>query len=40
MASGFPPQLLNAAIDQVNRLEPDLVALTGDYVTKETSPIF
>jgi hypothetical protein len=34
------PQLLNAAIDQVNRLEPDLVALTGDYVTQETSPIF
>jgi predicted MPP superfamily phosphohydrolase len=34
------PRLLNAAIDQVNRLEPDLVALTGDYVTREISPIF
>jgi hypothetical protein len=34
------PRLLNDAIHQVNRLEPDLVALTGDYVTKDASPIF
>jgi len=34
------PRLLNAAIDQVNSLEADLVVLTGDYVTNEASPIF
>lgn len=33
-------ELLQAAIEQVNRLEADLVALTGDYVTSEASPIF
>ena len=32
--------LLRDVIEQVNRLEPDLVAFTGDYVTKDASPIF
>jgi uncharacterized protein len=32
--------LLEAAIAQANALDADLVALTGDYVTKDPSPIF
>lgn len=34
------PSLLNAAVDQVNHLDVDLIALTGDYVTREASPVF
>jgi predicted MPP superfamily phosphohydrolase len=34
------PELLEAAIVLVNRLKPDLVALTGDFVTKDAAPIF
>jgi predicted MPP superfamily phosphohydrolase len=34
------PDLLNAVIHQVNALDVDLVALTGDYVTTDPSPIF
>ena len=33
-------QLLRQAIDCVNSLEPDLIALTGDYVTHDPTPIF
>lgn len=32
--------LLAAVVAQVNALDPDLVVLTGDYVTTESSPIF
>ncbi len=32
--------LLAAVIAQANALKPDLVALTGDYVTTDPSPIF
>jgi hypothetical protein len=34
------PGLLQAAIAQINCLNADLVALTGDYVTSDPSPIF
>ena len=34
------PSLLQAAIERVNGLEVDLVALTGDYVTSDAAPIF
>ncbi len=33
-------RLLQQAIDRVNSLEPDLIALTGDYVTSDPAPIF
>jgi uncharacterized protein len=33
-------QLLQQVIDRVNSLEPDLIALTGDYVTSDPAPIF
>jgi len=36
----LPTPLLEAAIAQVNALDPDLVALTGDYVTSDPAPIF
>ncbi|WP_017300075.1 metallophosphoesterase [Nodosilinea nodulosa] len=32
--------LLRQVVDRVNGLAPDLIALTGDYVTRETAPIF
>lgn len=32
--------LLQQAIDRVNELAPDLIALTGDYVTRDPAPIF
>ena len=32
--------LLRQAIDRVNSLKPDLIALTGDYVTNDPAPIF
>ncbi|MGG6239077.1 metallophosphoesterase [Nodosilinea sp. AN01ver1] len=32
--------LLRQAIDRVNDLKPDLIALTGDYVTHDPAPIF
>ncbi|MBD1918628.1 MULTISPECIES: metallophosphoesterase [Cyanophyceae] len=34
------PRLLQQAIDRVNDLAPDLIALTGDYVTRDPAPIF
>lgn len=34
------PKLLQVAVEQVNRLDADLVALTGDYVTSDAAPIF
>ncbi|PSN79128.1 metallophosphatase, partial [filamentous cyanobacterium CCP4] len=34
------PGLLRKTIDRVNDLSPDLIALTGDYVTHDPSPIF
>lgn len=34
------PQLLQAAIAETNALAADLVVLTGDYITQETTPIF
>ncbi len=34
------PGLLQQAIDRVNDLKPDLIALTGDYVTHDPAPIF
>ncbi|WOD38725.1 metallophosphoesterase [Nodosilinea sp. E11] len=34
------PRLLQQAIAQVNELAPDLIALTGDYVTNDPAPIF
>ncbi|MGD1908359.1 MAG: metallophosphoesterase [Leptolyngbyaceae cyanobacterium] len=34
------PQLLEAAIAQSNAFAPDLVVLTGDFVTLETEPIY
>lgn len=34
------PQLLQQAIAQSNALEPDLVVLTGDFVTDATRPIY
>jgi uncharacterized protein len=34
------PRLLDQVIDQVNALRPDLIALTGDFVTTDPSPIF
>ncbi len=33
-------ELLQQAVDRVNSLEPDLIALTGDYVTRDPTPIF
>ncbi|NJL47217.1 MAG: metallophosphoesterase [Leptolyngbyaceae cyanobacterium SM2_5_2] len=36
----LPTPLLEAVIAQVSALAPDLVALTGDYVTSDPSPIF
>ena len=32
--------LLQQVIDRVNELAPDLIALTGDYVTHDPAPIF
>ncbi|MBE9109189.1 metallophosphoesterase [Nodosilinea sp. LEGE 07298] len=32
--------LLQQVIDRVNSLKPDLIALTGDYVTRDPAPIF
>lgn len=32
--------LLQRVVDQVNALNPDLIALTGDYVTSDPAPIF
>ncbi|MGB3200940.1 MAG: metallophosphoesterase [Nodosilinea sp.] len=32
--------LLQQVVDRVNALSPDLVALTGDYVTHDPAPIF
>jgi uncharacterized protein len=32
-------QLLDTAITQVNQLQPDLIVLTGDYVTEDPAPI-
>ncbi len=34
------PKLLQAAVNQVNCLDVDLVVLTGDYVTSDAAPIF
>lgn len=34
------PRLLQQVVAQVNRLAPDLIALTGDYVTSDPAPIF
>lgn len=34
------PKLLQQVIDRVNELSPDLVALTGDYVTHDPAPVF
>ncbi len=34
------PRLLQQAVDRVNDLAPDLIALTGDYVTRDPAPIF
>jgi hypothetical protein len=36
----LPPPLLQAAIAQCNALDPDLVVLTGDFVTKDPRPIY
>lgn len=36
---GLSDELLEEAIALVNRLQPDLVALTGDFVTHDPSPI-
>ncbi|WP_448596538.1 metallophosphoesterase [Thermoleptolyngbya sp.] len=36
---GLSDELLEEAIALVNRLQPDLVALTGDFVTYDPSPI-
>lgn len=33
-------RLLRQVVDRVNSLEPDLIALTGDYVTSDPAPIF
>ncbi|HSM80441.1 MAG TPA: metallophosphoesterase [Nodosilinea sp.] len=33
-------RLLRQVVDQVNALQPDLIALTGDYVTRDPAPIF
>ncbi len=33
-------RLLRQVVDRVNSLEPDLIALTGDYVTCDPAPIF
>ena len=33
-------RLLRQVVDCVNSLEPDLIALTGDYVTRDPTPIF
>ncbi|MBD2259938.1 metallophosphoesterase [Pseudanabaena sp. FACHB-2040] len=34
------PWLLQAAIEKTQALAPDLIALTGDFVTKDPAPIF
>lgn len=34
------PRLLQQVVDRVNQLAPDLIALTGDYVTRDPAPIF
>jgi uncharacterized protein len=34
------PWLLRAVVEKTQALEPDFIALTGDFVTKETQPIF
>ncbi|MEA5451332.1 metallophosphoesterase [Leptolyngbya sp. CCNP1308] len=34
------PRLLQQVVDRVNELAPDLIALTGDYVTRDPTPIF
>ncbi|GAB4131753.1 MAG: metallophosphoesterase [Cyanobacteria bacterium J069] len=36
---GLSDELLEEAVALVNRLQPDLVALTGDFVTYDPSPI-
>ena len=36
----LPPKLLQATIAQCNALDPDLVVLTGDFVTKDPRPIY
>ncbi|MBE9138061.1 metallophosphoesterase [Nodosilinea sp. LEGE 07088] len=36
----LPTRLLQQVVERVNDLKPDLIALTGDYVTQEPSPIF
>jgi predicted MPP superfamily phosphohydrolase len=33
-------ELLRQVVDRVNGLRPDLIALTGDYVTKDPTPIW
>lgn len=37
--SRLSPQLLEEAIDLTNAAQPDLIVLTGDYVTDDPSPI-
>jgi predicted MPP superfamily phosphohydrolase len=34
-----PPSRIRAAVDEANRFQPDLVALTGDYVSKARAEV-
>src|SRR5689334_3387821 len=36
----FPVDLIREAVSAANRLQPDVVVLTGDYITEEGDAIF
>lgn len=39
IGSGMPEGRITAAVDAVNALKPDLVVMTGDYITRRWDPV-